>query len=157
MPLAAIRPDDWNFPLLLHVVGATLLVGTLIVALTALLLAWRRDDAGAILALNRFGFRALLIGVVPAYILMRVGAEWIQSKEFGDAGEDPDWVGVGYVTADLGVPVLVVALILAGLAVRRARRPGAGVGLARAAGVLTAVLVVAYLIAMWAMTAKPGD
>ena len=25
--LAAIRPDDWNFPLLLHVLGAMLLVG----------------------------------------------------------------------------------------------------------------------------------
>ena len=30
--LAAIRPDDWNFPLLLHVLGAMLLVGGLLAA-----------------------------------------------------------------------------------------------------------------------------
>ena len=28
---AAIRPDDWNFPLLVHVAGAMLLVGALVV------------------------------------------------------------------------------------------------------------------------------
>jgi uncharacterized membrane protein len=43
--LAAIRPDSWNFPLLLHVFGAMVLVGGLVTAVTALILGSRRDTA----------------------------------------------------------------------------------------------------------------
>ena len=31
MTLATIRPDDWNMPLFVHVAGAMLLVGSLVV------------------------------------------------------------------------------------------------------------------------------
>ena len=75
--LAAIRPDDWNFPLLVHVLGATLLVGGLVAAMTALLLGWRRDSQ----LYSRFGFRMLLFVALPAYLVMRIGAEWIHSKK----------------------------------------------------------------------------
>ena len=51
--LAAIRPDDWNFALLLHVLGAMLLVGGLLAAVTSLWLGWRGDA----LTLPRLGFR----------------------------------------------------------------------------------------------------
>src|ERR1051326_2331738 len=90
MVLAAIRPDAWNFPLLVHVLGAMLLVGTLIVAASAMFLAWR----GGELALVRTGYRTLLLGVVPSWILMRVGAEWIASKEHLE-NSDVSWVGIG--------------------------------------------------------------
>lgn len=39
--LAAIRPDSWNLPLLLHVFGAMVLVGGLVVAVAAQFLAWQ--------------------------------------------------------------------------------------------------------------------
>jgi hypothetical protein len=150
--LAAIRPDSWNFPLLLHVFGAMVLVGGLVTAVTALVLGWRRDTA----AYTRFGFWTLLVLVLPAYIVMRVGAEWIYSKEgFGD--EDPDWVGIGYITADLGLLLLLITLIVTGIANRRLKRPdGATSMLARVGAVLTSILLAAYVVAMWAMSAKPG-
>ena len=42
--LAAIRPTGWDFPLFLHVLGAMILVGGLVVAVAMQLLAWRRRD-----------------------------------------------------------------------------------------------------------------
>ena len=42
--LAAIRPDDVNFPLFLHVFGAMLLVGTLFAVALATVLAWQRPE-----------------------------------------------------------------------------------------------------------------
>src|SRR5206468_4037625 len=95
---ATIRPDACNFPLLLHVLGAMLLVGALILASSALILAWRDGSP----ALVRLGYRSLLIGALPAWILMRVGAEWIASKEDLTGSNTPSWVDIGYNTADLG-------------------------------------------------------
>jgi hypothetical protein len=154
----AIRPDDWNFPLLLHVAGAMLLVGTLLVAVWALLVAPRRADGpdGGV-ALMRLGWWTLLAGVLPSWLLMRIAGQWIASEEGFEGENDPGWVDVGYITAEPGALVLLIALILGGLAVRRARRSdgGGGGGLATAAGVLSGILLVAYLVAMWAMTTKP--
>jgi len=92
---------------------------------------------------------------LPAYVVMRIGAEWIASKE--DVDDDAAWIGIGYLTADLGLLVLLVTTILAGLAARRLRRAAGGRSiLGRVAAVLTLVLVAAYVVAVWAMTAKPS-
>ena len=40
--LAAIRPDSWNFPLLLHILGAAVLVGAVLTAVVTT--ARRRAD-----------------------------------------------------------------------------------------------------------------
>ena len=69
MSLAAVRPDSWNFPLLLHVLGAMVLVALLAVAVVVLSAALRSDDRAAAL---RLAFRTLLIGAIPAYLVMRV-------------------------------------------------------------------------------------
>ena len=151
--LAVIRPDEWNLPLLVHVLGSMMLVGTLIVAAATLMAAARRTEPGDTAVLSRFGFRALLIGAIPSYILMRGGAEWVSSKaDFGD----PDWIGIGYMTADFGLVILIAATVTAGLAASRIGRRGEGSGPSRWAPILTLVLIVAYAIAVWAMTAKPG-
>lgn len=148
--LATIRPDDWNLPLLVHVLGAMLLVGTTLMATTAALAGWRADNP----TLARIAFRTLLLGVIPAWILMRVSAGWIESREgFGDAS--PGWLQIGSIVAEPGLLLLLIATLLSGLGLRRARQDGGG-GLTRAAGVLAAVLLVAYVVAVWAMTAKPG-
>ena len=148
--LAAIRPDSWNFPLLLHVLGASVLIGGLVVAVTAQFLGWRRPDDAA--AFGRVAFRALLFVAFPAWWVMRVGAEWIYSREgLDELDPEPDWVGVGFVTADFGGLLLLVSLVLAGLAARGQRRV-----LGRIATVLAAIVLVAYLVATWAMTAKPS-
>jgi hypothetical protein len=148
--LAAIRPDSLNFPLLVHVLGASILVGGLATALVAQGLSWRGDEPEAG-SFTRLSFWALLLAALPGWIVMRVGAEWIYSREgWDEVEEEPAWLGVGFLTAEPGALLLLISLILAGLSLRRG--PGT---LARIATVLTTVLLVAYVIAIWAMTAKP--
>ncbi len=149
--LAAIRPDDWNLPLLVHVLGAMLLVGATMTATIAALVGWRTDNP----TLARLAFRTLLFGAIPSWIMMRLGGGWIESREgFGD--ESPGWLQIGFIVAEPGLLLLLIAALLSGLGLRRARKSGGGGGLTRAAGVLAAILLVAYLVAVWAMTAKPG-
>lgn len=142
-----------NFPLLLHVFGAMTLVGAVGTAAGTFLLAWRRDAA----AYTRFGFRTLLFAALPAYILMRIGAEWLYVRTgLDDAPEDPGWIGVGYITADAGAILLLVSLIVTGIGTRRLRTSGAEVSaLTRTGAVLGLILVAAWLVAVWAMTVKP--
>ena len=90
--IAAIRPDAWGFPLFLHVAGAMLLVGALVVVVATMAGALRRGEGAQVL--SGLAFRTLLIGVFPAYILMRAGSEWIASKE--NVPDDVDWIGIGY-------------------------------------------------------------
>jgi hypothetical protein len=153
MTLALIRADEVNFPLFLHVLGAFCLVGATLTVATALLLAWRAEGDDR-LVLTRFGFRTLLFATIPAYLVMRLAAEWVLSKESVD--EDSTWIGVGYSVADGGLLLIVIATILAYLGLRRARAGGGGRSLANIAAVIGAVLVVVYLIAIWAMATKPA-
>jgi peptidoglycan biosynthesis protein MviN/MurJ (putative lipid II flippase) len=151
MSIAAVRPDSWNFPLLLHVLGAMVLVALLAVAAVVLSAALRSDDrAGAL----RLAFRTLLIGAIPAYLVMRVGAEWVASKE---NLEDADfaWINIGYSVADGGLLVLIGMTVLTGIASRRAKRGDTPSGLVRWANGLALLLIVAYAVALWAMAAKP--
>ena len=148
MPVAAIRPDDINLPLVIHVFGAMVLVGMLFVSGLALLLAWRRSREGGGVALTRFGFWSILAGALPGYVLMRIGAEWT----------DPDfaWLGIGYITADLGALILLISIVLSVIGLRRARPESAGGStLSRVVGVAAVLLLAAYIVATWAMTTKP--
>lgn len=147
--IAAVRPDTWNLPLLLHITGAMVLVGALI-TVAALLLASRRGDEQP---LTRTAYRALLLGAVPAFILMRVTAEWVASEE--DVDEDAAWIGIGYIVSDGGLLLLIVATVLTGLGARRTaagRERGRGLGAATA---LTLLMLGLYVVAIWAMAAKP--
>ena len=63
--LAVIRPDSWNYPLFVHVLGAMVLVGALITAGTAQALSWRPEGNAA--AYSRLSFRTLLIVAIPAW------------------------------------------------------------------------------------------
>jgi hypothetical protein len=149
--LAAIRPDDWNFPLLVHVLGATLLVGGLVTAVTALILGWSRDSA----FYSRFGFRLLLLVALPAWFLMRIGGEWIRSREGFSGDDDPSWLGIGYLTADLGGILLLLSIILTGLGVRQLRGDRETSVLARIGSVTATLVLLAYIVAVWAMSGKP--
>jgi uncharacterized membrane protein len=113
--LAAIRPDEWNLPLFLHILGAGTMVGALTAAAYYLFRA--RRDASA--ALSRVGFRILLFGALPSYLLMRVAAQWIASKE-GLEDSEQAWIVIGYIASEPGLLLLVGAMIAAGVAMRRA-------------------------------------
>jgi hypothetical protein len=153
--LAVVRPDDWNLPLFVHVFGAMTLVGGLAAVVAGLLVSVRRDgDAAAVLA--RFGFKTLLVLVLPSFVVMRVGAEWIRIEEFSEAGAAPGWVDVGYLVADVGALLLLAALILSGVGLLRGRRAGSPPRTpAWIVAVIAAILLTAYLVAVWVMTAKP--
>ena len=150
--LAAIRPDSVNLPLFLHVLGAMLLVGTLCSVALVTVLGWRRSDEAA--GLTRFALLTIVTGVLPSYLLMRVGAQWTESEQDYPDGFDPAWLGIGYITADAGALLILVSIVLAVLGLRRLRR-GSGVGFGRTVGVISIVLLAGYLVAVWAMTAKP--
>ena len=148
--IGAIRPDDWNLPLLLHVLGAMVMVGALVLAVTALFMAWRDGSEAS----ARLAFRSLLIGVFPAWLVMRVAAQIVLDKESLEDAELA-WVDIGFMTTEPGLLLLIIATVLAGLAMRRARRGEAvGTGV-KVAAVLASVMVVAFVITTWAMTAKP--
>jgi hypothetical protein len=148
--VAAIRPDSWNLPLFVHVAGAMLLVGALVVVVVAMGAALRRGDGAEVL--TGVAFRTLPIGVLPSFIVMRVGAEWIASEE--DVPDDVDWISLGYALSDGGLLLTIIAAVLAWRTARRgADGPG---GMGRAVFVLAAILILAYGVAIWAMTAKPS-
>ena len=151
MALAAVRPDAWNFPLLIHVAGAMVLVGALVLAGSSLIFAWR--DGGGTMA--RLGYRTLLVGVIPGWILMRAGGEWIASKEHLE-NSDLSWIGIGFSTADAGAVLIIIATILAALAWRRAARDAGGGAVGKIATVLVSILIVTYVVTLWAMTTKPS-
>jgi hypothetical protein len=145
--LAAIRPDSANFPLLLHILGASVLVGAIAASAVATLAADRTPSPET---MRRVAFRSLWMVGVPAYVVMRIGGEWLYTKEFDDVDDEPAWLGIGYIVADIGLLVLLIALALAGFA---ARRKSSGLG--RASGYVGVLLLVAFLVAVWAMGAKP--
>jgi hypothetical protein len=150
---AAIRPDDWNIALFVHLLGAMVLVGAVTLAVVALLSAWRSGSE----EMTRLAFRSLLFGVIPSFIVMRAGAEWIAHKEGLDAeGVDVSWVNIGYSVSDPGLLLIIVATVLAGIGARRARAGGNAVGLDRVAAVLLTLSLAGFLVAIWAMTTKPA-
>jgi hypothetical protein len=149
--LAVIRPDDWNFPLFVHVLGAMILVGGLVSSASALAVA--RGDT----RLLRLGYWSLLALSVPGWVVMRIGAQWIASEEgLDDLPEDvePRWLSLGGFIADVGGVVLLLSVVVGGIGLYRLRS-GQGAGLLKVTLALTLVLLVAYLVAAWAMSGKP--
>ncbi|HMN99463.1 MAG TPA: hypothetical protein PKD59_08625 [Miltoncostaeaceae bacterium] len=145
----AIRPDDWNLPLFVHVLGAMVLVGGLLTCVVAIVLS--RGDA----RLLRIGWISLLALGLPGWIAMRAGAEWIYSKEGWSGDDDPAWIGIGFITAEGGGVLLLAALICGGIGVRKLRT-GGGAGLLMAVNILSVIALAAYVVAIWAMGAKPS-
>lgn len=146
--LAIVRPDSWNLPLFLHIMGAIALVGGLALAATALSSAWRAGDTAA----ARLGYRGLLLAAVPGWIVMRVSAQWLLDEE-GLEDSEVAWIEIGFITSEPLLLFLIGATVLSAMASRR--EPDRGRRLARIAAVLVGVLLVAYVVTIWAMTTKP--
>jgi hypothetical protein len=150
--LGAIRPDEWNFPLFVHVLGAMILVGGLLTG--AGILAFARGEASFL----RLGYWSLLAVSLPGWVIMRIGAQWIYTEEdwdkLAEGVDEPGWLSTGAFIGDVGGLVLLVSLAVGGLGVYRLRE-GRGAGLLKATLVLSIILLVAYVVAVWAMTGKP--
>ena len=142
--LALLRPDSWNLPLFVHILGATILFGTTATVAITGFASRSRDDYRELL--RRVTSRTFLLGVIPAWVLMRVGAGWIAGKEFPGDTKTPGWVDVGFIVSEPGALLLLVIGIL--LLVRRQR-------VLLAVPVLAAIYVVALGVAWVAMSGKP--
>ncbi len=149
--IAAVRPDSWNFPLFLHVLGAMVLVGATLTA--ASLLVFARGDARSL----RLGYWTLLFVGLPAFILTRLAGEWLANREgwYDEGVPDQTWLGIGFIVTDLGGLLFLIALILGGIGIRRLRSEG-GAGLLRVPMIVSFVLLAAYVVAIWAMAGKPN-
>jgi hypothetical protein len=151
--IALMRPDEYNFPLFVHIVGATVLAGGLLTSGTAL--AFAKGDA----KLLRLGYWSMLAVALPGYVIMRIGAQWIYTKEnWDDVPDDmlPAWLDIGFIVADvLAPPLLVIALIVGGIGVYRLRE-GKGAGLLKVTMVLAFIILAAAVVAAWAMAGKPN-
>ena len=152
--LAAIRPDEWNLPLFLHVLGALTLIGALTLAAVFLFSASRHGAEGSL----RLAVRTLLIAVLPSWVLMRASAQWIADEEgFADLDEPPAWIDIGYMVGEGGLLLILISSLLGWLALRRQRAGGTGSGTSvRVAAVVISLLLVLNLVALWAMTTKPS-
>jgi hypothetical protein len=151
--LGLIRPHDWDLPLIVHILGAMILVGALTLSAVSLIAAWRTNSG----PLTRLGFMSLFYGAIPGWIVMRGGAQWIASKEGLDNDNvDLTWLNIGFSTADMGFALLIIATVIGGLMVRRIRRDGSPSPIpTRIATGLVSLMLIGYLVAVWAMTTKP--
>jgi hypothetical protein len=132
-----------------HVLGAMILVGGLLAG--ASLLAFARGDA----RLLRLGYWSLLLVALPGYVVMRTGAHWVYSEQgWDDVEDEPAWLGIGWIVADAGALLMLIALVVGGIGVYRLRE-GKGQGLLKAAMVIALLILAAALVAAWAMSGKP--
>jgi uncharacterized cupredoxin-like copper-binding protein len=152
--LAAIRPAGQDFPVLLHIVGATIVFGALLASIVSLALARGQ------VRLIRVGYFSLLFVALPGWILMRLAGEWVYRKQgWNDAPDqlkDPTWLRIGFGVADWGGLLFLLALVVGGVAVLRLRSGKSGAGLLKVTMSIAVVLAVGYVGAVWAMTGKPN-
>ena len=148
--LALMRPDNQSVLLLVHIVGATVMVGGLLTG--ASLLAFARGSVG----LLRLGYWTLLAVALPAYVVMRIGAELLAEEQgWNDEGvPSQTWLDIGYIVADLGALLLLISLVVGGIGVYRLRE-GKGQGLLKATMVIALIILAAATVAVWAMAGKP--
>jgi hypothetical protein len=126
-----------------------ILVGGVLTSASAL--AFARGDARML----RLGYFTLLAVALPGWVFMRVGAQWIYDEQGWEAGKEPAWMWIGWLSADPGGALLAAALIAGGVGVRRLD-DGKGAGLLKLTLGISVVLLAAYVLSVWAMSAKPG-
>jgi len=143
--VALLRPDSWDFPLFLHVLGAAALVGAVAAACVLAAASQRRPW------LRSLTLRTMLAAAIPAWLLMRIAGQWEDSRS--TIGDGKGWLDVGFFVADAGVLFLLLTSICAWLGARRPERRWPG----RAVAVLAAIYLVALFVAMFAMSGKPGS
>jgi uncharacterized cupredoxin-like copper-binding protein len=153
--LAAIRPPGQDLPVLLHIVGATAAFGGLLACVSLLALARGQ------VRLLRLGYFSLLFVVAPGWLLMWLAGEWIYHKQ-GWNGlpaqvRNATWLQIGFGVADYGGLLFLLTLAVGGIAVLRLRRGEGSARLLQGTMVSALVLALAYVVAVWAMTGKPGQ
>ncbi len=126
-----------------------ILVGGTLTGASALALA--RGDV----RLLRLGYWSLVAVGFPGWVVMWVGGNWFYAREgLDDEPIASVWVGIGFVVAELGLLLFLLALGAGGIGIRRLRNER-GTGLLKLTMVISIVLLASYVVAVWAMAAKP--
>lgn len=91
---------------------------------------------------------------------MRVAGEWLYRlqhwQDLPAQFEEPSWLSIGFVVADWGGLLFLVSLALGGVGLYRLRHGKGGAGPLQVTTVITIILILAYAVAVWAMTGKPN-
>ena len=149
-------PSSWNIPLLIHVTGAMILVGGMLAAATALISAHGDEKR------LRLGYYSLLFVAFPGMMLTKLGATAINSKYSGHgffrsafpSQDDPTWIMIGGTALDMGGGALVAALILGWFGLKKLDTKR-GQQMMKLVMLISIGLLAAYVLAIWAMGARP--
>jgi len=132
-------------PLYVHVVGATALFGG-VLAVTILAFAASRYPPERTLFARRLTFWLTLLLVVPAWIAMRAGAEWVLRQGYA---KNLGWENAGFVVSDGGAALILLLLLVSWLAWKRPQ-------LGRLVAGLGTLYILALGVAWFAMSYKPA-
>jgi hypothetical protein len=120
--LAAIRPDDWNWLLMFHLLAAFTLVGGVLTVVLTSLAAGRSTDPEHVPLLRAIAFRTNLVVVLPAFIAVQAFGDVLSNREYH--GHEPDWLSIGFLLTDIALIVGGVLLTLLQFWVLRRVRAG---------------------------------
>lgn len=147
MTTASLCGPTCGAPLYVHVLGATVLFGgVLAVTILAFASSWRPPEQA--LVLQRLAFWSTLVLLVPGWIAMRIGGQWVLNHEHLDKNT-PGWANAGFIVSDGGAVVILLLLLFSWLAGRRSR-------LAPVVAGLGTIYLIALGVAWFAMSAKPS-
>ena len=119
-----------------------------VLAVTILAVAASRYPPEQTLFVRRLAFWLTLFILVPAWILMRVGGQWLITHEHLDKSP-PGWANAGFVVSDGGAALILLLLLVSWLAWKRPQ-------LGRLVAGLGTLYIVALGVAWFAMSAKPS-
>jgi hypothetical protein len=152
--IAAIRPDNWNWLLLFHLLSAFTLVAGVITVVLVSLAASRKAWPAQVPLLRAIAFRTNLLVVLPGFILVHLFGDLLANREYKHS--DPDWLGASYGITDGALIVGGVVLTLLQFWVLRRTRAGQlGGWQAQLASYLPAVILAALVSVIVLMAGKP--
>jgi hypothetical protein len=152
-----IRPSDLNWLLMFHVLGAFLLVGSVLAVTILSLAALRPAERHTVVLLRRLALRTQLAGVIPSLVLLYVFGTWLASREHLDKNT-PTWLDIAYPVTDGTVVIGGVLLTLLQWWVLRRARSGALRGWqGRLTSYLAPLVLAALATVVFLMAGKPGS
>ncbi len=152
--IATLRPNDWNWLLLFHLLFAFTLVGGLIVVVTTSWAANRRSLHEHVSLLWAIAFRANLFLVLPGFVGAHVFGDLLAGREYRYG--DPGWLSAGFAITDVSLIVGGVGLTLLQFWVLRRVRSGRPGGRPATLATLVPPLVLGAMVAVIVLMAgKP--
>lgn len=152
--IAAIRPTDWNWLLLAHLIFAFALVGGVITVVLASLAAGRGGRPEQVPLLRAIAFRTNLVVVLPGFIGVHVFGDLLSNREYDR--HEPDWLSIAFGLTDIGLIVGgVVLTLLQFWVLRRVRAGRLGGWPAQIATYLPAIVLATLVAVIVLMAGKP--